>query len=134
MSRGTGLVSIVLVSHSAALARGIAELAAQVAGLEVAIVPIGGNGVSGVDSSQVLSALRETAGRGHGVVLMDLGSSVIAVRAALTELDADERARLRAVDAPFVEGAIAAAVIAATGASVAAVASAAEDARYASKL
>ena len=40
--------------------------------------------------------------------LMDLGSSVLAVRAALGELDDDERAAFAIADAPLVEGAIAA--------------------------
>jgi PTS hybrid protein len=132
--RSEGFVSLVLVSHSTSVACGIAELAAQVAGPDVRILPVGGGEALGVDGARELTALRRTAQHGDGVVLMDLGSSVLAVRAALAELGPDERLRICPVDAPFVEGAIAAAVMAATGASRAAVASAAEDARHVSKL
>ena len=65
---------------------------------------------------------------------MDLGSSVLAVKAALGELDEDERARLRVADAPLVEGAIAAAVTASTGDDADGVLRAAEEARHARKL
>jgi PTS hybrid protein len=65
---------------------------------------------------------------------MDLGSSVLSVKAALQELDGEELTRLQVVDAPFVEGTIAAAVTASTGASAAEVARAASDARDVAKL
>ena len=59
----------------------------------------------------------------------DLGSAVLSVKVALEELDDAVREQVRLVDAPFVEGAVAAAVTAATGADLAAVAAAAEQAR-----
>jgi PTS hybrid protein len=65
---------------------------------------------------------------------MDLGSSVLAVKAALFELSEEQRARLAVVDAPLVEGAVAAGVLASTGATLAEVAQAAEEARDARKL
>ena len=129
-------VGLVLVSHSSAIAEGLAGLVAQVAGPDVPIVTAGGgpNGSLGTDGGQVLDALREAAARGGAVVLMDLGSSVLSVRAALAELDPEERERVEPADAPFVEGAIAAGVTASTGASLADVAQAAREARDASKL
>jgi phosphoenolpyruvate---glycerone phosphotransferase subunit DhaM len=131
-----GLVSLVLVSHSAAIADGLAEFVAQVAGTDVAIVAAGGgpDGTLGTNGDRVLAALRSVAGGAGGVVLMDLGSSVLSVRAALQELDAAESERIVVVDAPFVEGAIAAGVTASTGASRDEVAAAAEEARGVSKL
>ena len=65
---------------------------------------------------------------------MDLGSSVLAVKAALGELKDDERGRLRVADAPLVEGAIAAGVMASTGDDADGVLRAAEEARHARKL
>ena len=41
---GTGFVRLILVSHSATIAQGVAELAGQVAGPDVRIDPIGGAG------------------------------------------------------------------------------------------
>jgi PTS hybrid protein len=134
--RRNGLVSLVLVSHSAAIADGLAAVVSQVAGPEVAIYPVGGtaDGSIGTDGARVFEALRVAAKGPGGIVLMDLGSSVLSVRAALGELDADERDRLLAVDAPLVEGAVAAGVTASTGATAAEVAAAAMEARSATKL
>ena len=65
---------------------------------------------------------------------MDLGSSVLAVRAALVELEPEELERIVVVDAPLVEGAVAAGVTASTGADLAEVADAAREAVHVSKL
>lgn len=131
-----GFVGLVLVSHSSSIAEGLAELAAQVAGPSVPIVAIGGaaDGSLGTDGGKVLDALRNAAAGGGAVVLMDLGSSVLSVRAAQAELSAEELERLVIADAPLVEGTIAAAVIASTGASPQEVAAAAQEARSVSKL
>ena len=56
---------------------------------------------------------------------------ILSVLAALAERDGDD---LRLIDAPLVEGAVAAAVMASTGASLDEVAAAAEEARGARKL
>jgi len=131
-----GFVGLVLVSHSSSIAEGLAELAAQVAGPSVPIVAIGGaaDGSLGTDGGKVLDALRNAAAGGGAVVLMDLGSSVLSVRAAQAELSAEELERLVIADAPLVEGTIAAAVTASTGASSQEVAAAAQEARSVSKL
>jgi len=131
-----GFVGLVLVSHSASIAEGVAELVGQVAGSDVPIVAIGGgpDGTLGTDGARVLEALRDAASGAGAVVLMDLGSSVLAVRAALEELAPEQRSKLEVADAPLVEGAIAAGVIASTGGLAADVAKAAEEARGARKL
>ena len=51
-----GYVGLVLVSHSASLAQGVAELVSQVAGSEVAIAAVGGGPGEGlgVDGARVL--------------------------------------------------------------------------------
>jgi PTS hybrid protein len=130
-----GFVGLVLVSHSAAIADGLAELVAQVAGPSEPIVAAGGgpDGTFGTDGGRVLDALRDAAGSAGAVVLMDLGSSVLSVRAALGELPDDTVARLRVADAPLVEGAIAAGVTASTGGSVDEVLAAAQEARTVAK-
>jgi PTS hybrid protein len=73
------------------------------------------------------------AGRdGDGVVVLgDLGSSILTVRAVLDE-DPDDDVCL--VDAPFVEGAVTAAVAAGAGATLAEVVQAAQEARGVAKL
>jgi PTS hybrid protein len=130
------LVGLLLVSHSAAIADGLAEFVGQVAGPDVAIVAAGGgpDATLGTDGGRVLDGLRSLAGGAGAVVLMDLGSSVLSVRAALHELDEAQSERIVVVDAPFVEGAIAAGVAASIGASRDEVAAAALEARGATKL
>lgn len=131
-----GFVGLVIISHSAPLAQGLAELVGQVAGPDVPIEAIGGGpeGTLGSDGGRVLEALQRAARGSGSVVLMDLGSSVLSVKAALGELGEDERGRLRVADAPLVEGAVAAGVMASTGDDVDGVLRAAEEARHARKL
>ena len=128
-------VGIVLVSHSAALAEGTAELAGQIAGGTVTIAAAGGteDGRIGTSIDKVERALR-LADAGAGVVILpDLGSSVLTVRALLSDAD-DLPDPIAVADAPFVEGAVAATVTAAAGGDVKAVLEAAEGARHARKL
>jgi len=127
------VVGIVVVSHSADLARGVAELASQVAGPEVRIEVAGGgpDGTLGTDDGLVRDAIRR-ANQGEGVVILgDLGSAILTIRHVL-ERQSNGHAQL--VDAPLVEGAVAAAVVASAGCALADVVRAAEEARGACKL
>ncbi|MFC8801592.1 HPr family phosphocarrier protein [Promicromonospora sp. NPDC057138] len=140
----TARVALVLVSHSAELARGTAELAEQMAP-DVLIRGVGGGPDGGLGTSldavqkalaDVLTILTDGVGdagpldavgqradapdggtRGGVVVLGDLGSSVLTVEAAL-ELDESLAERVVLARAPFVEGAVAAAVTAHGGADL----------------
>lgn len=128
-------VGLVIISHSSSIAAGVAELVRQVAGPDVPIVTAAGgpDGSLGTDGGRVLEVLR-AAGDGAGaVVLTDLGSSILSARAALAELG-DDAGLLVLVDAPLVEGAVAAGVTASTGAVLEDVAAAAAEARHARKL
>src|ERR1700724_158606 len=106
MSERNGYVALVLVSHSAAIADGLAELVAQVAGSDVRVLAAGGGpeGTLGTEGGRVLAALSEGSAGAGAVVLMDLGSSILSVRAALAELPAEQRDRLAVVHAPLFEG------------------------------
>jgi phosphoenolpyruvate---glycerone phosphotransferase subunit DhaM len=131
----TASPGIVLVSHSAAIAEGLAAMAAEVAGGEVRIVAAGGgpDGTLGTDGGRVADAVRE-ADTGAGVVILaDIGSAVLSVRAVLNDGMADGVSAVLA-DAPLVEGAIAAAVTASVGGDRDAVRAAAEDAWNVRKL
>ncbi len=127
-------VGIVLVSHSAALAAGTAEVAGQIGGGSVIIAPAGGTEDGGIGTSieRVREALLTAGGSAGVVILPDLGSSVLTVRALLGE--EDFAVPVAVADAPFVEGAVAATVAAAAGGDVKAVLQAAEEARHARKL
>jgi PTS hybrid protein len=126
-------VGIVLVSHSVRLAEGAADLAAQVGGGTVTVIAAGGtdDGGLGTSAAKVERALRLADGGAGVVVLPDLGSAVLTVRALIEEVP-DLAVTL--ADAPFVEGAVAATVAAAAGAELTAVAKAAEEAWHARKL
>ncbi|WP_037268194.1 dihydroxyacetone kinase phosphoryl donor subunit DhaM [Kibdelosporangium aridum] len=118
------MIGLVLVSHSARLAEGLAELAAQMAP-DVRILPAGGlpDGTLGTDFDAVSTAV-DRAESGDGVVLLyDLGSAKMTADLAVEMLGDPSRAAV--VDAPFVEGAVAAAVAAQGGGDLDAVMTAA---------
>jgi PTS hybrid protein len=128
--RSAPLVGVVLVSHSAAAAAAVAELAAGLTGgaSDVPVAPAGGgpDGGLGTSSDLIVSAAR-SVDRGAGVALLaDLGSAVLTVKALLADGELPENSRL--VDAPFLEGAVAAVVSASAGADLDAVAAAAAEA------
>ncbi|MDT3399927.1 PTS fructose transporter subunit IIA [Streptomyces sp. B1866] len=127
MSRQVG---VVLVSHSAAVAESVAQLALGLAGGGTAPVaaaggvPDGGLGTS----AELISKAARSVDQGAGVaILADLGSAVLTVKTLLAEGDELPEESLL-VDAPLVEGAVAAVVTASAGADLAAVARAAEEA------
>jgi dihydroxyacetone kinase phosphotransfer subunit len=127
------VVGIVLVSHSSEIASGLAELARQMAGPEVPIEAVGGgpDGGLGTNGDRVRDAL-VAADAGAGVVVLgDLGSAILTVRHVL---DRNGNGHIQLVDAPFVEGAVAAAVTASAGSTLEDVVRAAEEARDVSKL
>jgi phosphoenolpyruvate---glycerone phosphotransferase subunit DhaM len=126
------MVGVVVVSHSRDIASGTAELAGQMAGPDVPIESAGGtpDGGLGTDASRVSAAI-EAADRGDGVVVLgDLGSAILTVRAVLESTNGS----VRLLDAPLVEGAVAAAVTASAGLPIDDVARAAEEARGLTKL
>ncbi|WP_394827295.1 dihydroxyacetone kinase phosphoryl donor subunit DhaM [Pendulispora albinea] len=111
------MVGIVVVSHSARLAEGVCEVAAQMAP-DVPLRPAGGTdeGHVGTSFDKILAAATEADTGAGAVILYDLGSAKMSA-----DLVAETNDRLRVVDAPLVEGALAAAVTAQSGASLDAV-------------
>jgi len=124
------LVGIVVVSHSAQIAAGTVELARQMAGDDLRIMAAGGaaDGSLGTDATAIMAAI-EAADAGAGVVvLVDLGSAVLATQTALELLGEAAAGRVRLSNGPLVEGAVVAAVQASVGDDLAAVVAAAEEA------
>ncbi|MFC8454809.1 dihydroxyacetone kinase phosphoryl donor subunit DhaM [Kitasatospora sp. NPDC057223] len=124
----TGPVGVVLVSHSAAMAAGLRELLRELGSDAVPVVLAAGteDGRLGTSYDLIVRAVA-AADTGSGVVVLpDLGSSVLT---AVTALADHPRPGAVLVDAPFVEGAVAAVVTASTGAALAEVVAAAEEAR-----
>jgi multiphosphoryl transfer protein len=115
------VVGLVIVTHSAMLAAGVAELARGMGG-EVPIELAGGieepEPALGTDAVRVAEAI-ERADQGDGVlVLMDLGSAVLSAEMALDLLPVERRERVLLTEAPLAEGAVAAAVTAKLGAAL----------------
>ncbi|TSB28614.1 PTS fructose transporter subunit IIA [Streptomyces benahoarensis] len=126
-----GTVGIVLVSHSGPVAESVAALATGLAGAGAGapVAPAGGtpDGGLGTSAELIAEAARSVDGGAGVALLVDLGSAVLTVKAMLAEGDElPEGARL--VDAPFLEGAVAAVVTASTGADLVAVSAAAGEA------
>ncbi len=122
-------VAIVLISHSRALAEGAAELARQMGVGEVTVRAAGGTEDGGLGTSlDLLETAVAEAEQGAGVVIIgDLGSSVLTAKTFLEDRE-DSTTEVVLADAPFVEGAVAAASAAAGGADVAGVTRAAGEA------
>jgi dihydroxyacetone kinase phosphotransfer subunit len=121
-------VGIVIVSHSARLAEGVAELAAQMSMGIVAIAVAGGtdDGAIGTSVNKVAAALQKVSSCEGTLILLDLGSAVMITEMALEMLDSNERSRVLISSAPLVEGAVLAAVEASAGSTLQEVAEAAD--------
>ncbi len=130
------MVGLVIVSHSAKLAEGVAEIAAQMAGSELKLVAAGGlaNGEIGTDAMRISRAIEEADAGDGVVVLADLGSAVLSTETAMALLTQAARERVRIADAPIVEGAVSAAIQATIGSTLEKVADAAERAHTLRKL
>jgi PTS hybrid protein len=113
-------VGLVVVSHSAKVAEGVVEMAAQMAA-GVRLRAAGGtdDGGIGTDATLIADAIAD-ADDGDGVlVFADLGSAVLSAQLAIDELvDEQRRAMVRIAEAPLVEGAVIAAIQASTGSSL----------------
>ena len=108
---GEAPVGLVLVSHSAQLAEGAADLARAMAGEEVRIVAAGGMAppetALGTDAVRVAAAIEEAWSERGVLVLMDLGSALLSAEMALELLPEGHRKRVLLSAAPLVEGAVA---------------------------
>lgn len=106
-----GQVSLVMVSHSKKLVDGLIELLQPLSGGRTPLVNAGGLGDElGTNATHIANLLTATAGDGGAVILFDLGSALMSAEMAVESLPPGLKAAVRIVDAPLVEGAIAAAV------------------------
>ncbi len=112
------MVGIVVVSHSAALAEGVVELARQMGGDELRLEAAGGleDGTIGTDVERVREAIERAMSDDGVLVLMDLGSALMSAEMAVELLAGGGRVELS--EAPLVEGAVAAAASARGGFSL----------------
>lgn len=116
------MVGLVIVSHSAKLAEGVAELARGMAGPDLPLAATGGLDLPdrplGTDANLVQQAIEQVYSDDGVLVLMDLGSALLSTEMALEALPPERRLRVQLCDAPLVEGALAAAVQARLGSTL----------------
>jgi phosphocarrier protein FPr len=114
------MVGIVVVSHSRTLAEAAVALTREMASglLRVEVAAGLDEETFGTDAMAIRRAITAADDGAGVVVLMDVGSAVLSTDLALEMLDEDVRARVRSSAAPLIEGLLAAAVVAAGGASV----------------
>jgi multiphosphoryl transfer protein len=112
------VVGIVVVSHSAELARGVVALAREMGGEDLALEEAGGldDGSMGTDAERVRGAIERAMSDEGVLVLMDLGSALMSAEMAIELMEGDGRVVMS--EAPLVEGAVAAAAAARGGASL----------------
>ena len=122
-------VSIVIVSHSADVAKGTADMVRQMVGEEVRVAFCGGNpeGGLGTDVAAIMAAIESVYSPKGVAVMVDLGGAETNSEVAIEMLSDGRGANVRICNAPVVEGAVMAATEAASGASLEAVRKTAEE-------
>jgi len=114
------MVNLILVSHSKKLAKGVAEMVKQMTASEsVKILTAAGTGEDnqdlGTNALEIMEAIEAAYTEDGILILMDLGSAVLSTEMALDMISDEMKANISVCPAPFVEGAIAAAVQAGLG-------------------
>ncbi|HEY8014242.1 MAG TPA: dihydroxyacetone kinase phosphoryl donor subunit DhaM [Dongiaceae bacterium] len=125
----TGRVALVIVSHSAEVARGTVEMVRQMVGQEVSIAHSGGNpaGGLGTDVASILAAIKSVWSPKGVAILVDLGGAETNSEMAIEMLPESWRDKVVICNAPIVEGAVMAATEAAGGGTLEQVRATAEE-------
>lgn len=130
------MVKIIIVSHSKKIADGICELASEMAADNNILVSAGGmeDGSLGTDALLIKETILKANNPDGVVVLADLGSGVLSGQMAIEMAQEEGVRKVKIADAPILEGAISATVVAAAGATFEEVVEAAEMAATNKKL
>ena len=126
------MVGLVIVTHSAALANGVAETCRMMA-KDAHIATAGGmeNGGFGTSYARIAAAIESVRSTDGVVVLADGGSSVLTAETIIEEMRSSS---VRMADCPVVEGSVVAAIAAVCGADLDEVVRRAEETRGACKI
>src|SRR5947209_7334852 len=121
-------VGLVIVSHGAQRAKGVAELAGQMTQGATPIAAAGGgvDDILGTSADKIQAAIQAVDGPDGVLVLLDLGSAILSAEMALELLNSEQEHHVILSFAPLVEGAIAAAIEASLGRTLVEVKQAAE--------
>ncbi|MBV9243660.1 MAG: PTS-dependent dihydroxyacetone kinase phosphotransferase subunit DhaM [Methylobacteriaceae bacterium] len=122
-------VGIVIVSHSADVARGTAMMVEQMVGREVPLGWCGGDpdGGLGTNVEAIMAAIDKAWSEKGVAILVDLGGAETNSEMAVEMLEPAQRDLVVVCNAPIVEGAVMAATEAAGGSSLAQVKAVAEE-------
>src|SRR5580704_17451731 len=122
-------VALVIVSHSAEVARGTVDMVRQMVGHEVPIAHSGGNpaGGLGTDVASILAAIKTVWSPKGVAILVDLGGAETNSEMAIEMLPESWRDKVVICNAPIVEGAVMAATEAAGGGTLEQVRATAEE-------
>ncbi|MEO1016105.1 MAG: dihydroxyacetone kinase phosphoryl donor subunit DhaM [Pseudomonadota bacterium] len=122
-------VAIVIVSHSADVAKGAVDMVRQMVGEEIRVAACGGNaeGGLGTDVALIQGAIEEVYTSYGVAVLVDLGGAETNSEMAIELLGEDKARNIVICNAPIVEGAVMAATEASGGSDLATVRATAED-------
>ena len=125
------MVGIVIVSHSEKLAESIVDLTKMMAdGANIAAAGGLEDGTFGTSYERIKAAIDRVYSDDGVIVLMDMGSAVMTTEMVLEEYDSD---KVRMVDAPIVESAVAATVSAMCGSDLSTILEEIEDTKQTPK-
>lgn len=104
------MIGFILVSHSDKLAEGIKEIAEQINDGQANIKAVGGvgDGRIGTNPIRIQEAIEELYDGDNILIFGDLGSSIMSAQMAIDMVAEDIREKTILVDAPLVEGSVAA--------------------------
>jgi len=116
----SGNVGIVIVSHSADVARGTADMVRQMVGEEVAVAFCGGDpgGGLGTNVEAIMHAIDKAWSEKGVAILVDLGGPETNSEMAIELQPPERQGKIVVCNAPIVEGAVMAATEAWGGASL----------------
>lgn len=122
-------VGIVIVSHSALVAQGAADMVRQMVGDQVPLAWCGGNsqGGLGTDVSAIVAAIGKAWSEAGVAILVDLGGAETNSEMAVEMMPERQQDRIVICNAPIVEGAVMAATEASGGATLEMVKATAEE-------
>ncbi len=125
----TAKVGIVIVSHSADVARGTADMVRQMVGDEVPLAFCGGDPAGGLGTNveSILQAIEAAWSESGVAILVDLGGAETNSEMAIELQRPERQGRIVICNAPIVEGAVMAATESSGGAALEAVKRTAEE-------
>lgn len=126
----SAIVGIVIVSHSADVAKGAADMVRGMVGDDVPLRHAGGNpaGGLGTDVGAIRDAIESVWSEAGVAIMVDLGAAEMNAEMAIEMLSDRQRRVVRICNAPVVEGAVLAATEASGGSNLAEVCMTAESA------